>query len=256
MAMIHALKSWYALKYGASFGSGNEDLFLPIFSDVCVMSLAITDCLEKNGRIIQDQLAGRLAQYYVDFTSQGYSPTTAKLLTDIYQEGDWQEKTKHTWPGGSYGSAAAARSAPIGAFYADEVMVIEQARLSAVVTHSHVEAIAGTIAVSLAASNITHGSWSWPGLINELPNSIVRNKLNDAARMSKFTHDDVAISLGDGSQYTAMDTVPYCLWAAHQALSDNDFSLTMKKVASVGGDSQTNCAIVAGILGNRIPMNS
>lgn len=62
----------------------------------------------------------------------------------------------------------------------------------------------------------------------------------------------VAGAVGNGSEVSAADTVPFCLWAAHQALVRNDFAISMSQIVEVGGDTDTNCAIVAGIIGNRV----
>src|SRR5499427_6306156 len=54
---------------------------------------------------------------------------------------------------GSFGNGAAMRVAPIGAFFADDLdTLIKQAELSAMITHSHPEGIAGAIAVALATA--------------------------------------------------------------------------------------------------------
>ena len=57
---------------------------------------------------------------------------------------------------------------------------------------------------------------------------------------------DVAKSLGNGSLVTAPDTVPFCIWmAAHHPLN---FVEAIGKTISLGGDCDTNAAIVGGIV--------
>ena len=55
-----------------------------------------------------------------------------------------------------------------------------------------------------------------------------------------------ASRLGNGSRITALDTVPFCLWSigAHR----RDLEHAMWQTASVLGDRDTTCAIVAGAL--------
>jgi ADP-ribosylglycohydrolase len=57
---------------------------------------------------------------------------------------------------------------------------------------------------------------------------------------------DVARALGNGSLVTAPDTVPFCIWmAAHHP---RHFAEAIGKTISVGGDCDTNAAIVGGIV--------
>lgn len=57
---------------------------------------------------------------------------------------------------------------------------------------------------------------------------------------------DVARALGNGSLVTAPDTVPFCLWIAAHHL--DHFIEALGKTISVGGDCDTNAAIVGGIV--------
>ena len=57
---------------------------------------------------------------------------------------------------------------------------------------------------------------------------------------------DVARALGNGSLVTAPDTVPFCIWMAAYHL--DRFVEALGKTVSVGGDCDTNAAIVCGIV--------
>lgn len=59
-------------------------------------------------------------------------------------------------------------------------------------------------------------------------------------------HHDVARRLGNGAQVTAPDTVPFCLWCA--AAFAGQYEEALWNVVRVGGDIDTNAAIVGGIL--------
>ena len=52
--------------------------------------------------------------------------------------------------------------------------------------------------------------------------------------------------LGNGSLVTAPDTVPFCVWMAAHHL--DRFVDALGKTISVGGDCDTNAAIVGGIV--------
>ena len=58
---------------------------------------------------------------------------------------------------------------------------------------------------------------------------------------------DTAVSvLGNGSKLTAPDTVPFCVWCA--AKFHDEFENAMWATVSGGGDMDTTCALVGGII--------
>ena len=52
--------------------------------------------------------------------------------------------------------------------------------------------------------------------------------------------------LGNGSQVTCQDTVPFCLWAAAKHL--DDYQSAILTTIRAGGDIDTTAAIVGGIV--------
>jgi ADP-ribosylglycohydrolase len=52
--------------------------------------------------------------------------------------------------------------------------------------------------------------------------------------------------VGNGSQVSAQDTVPFALWSAAQHL--NNYEEALWQTVSALGDMDTNCAIVGGIV--------
>ena len=158
---------------------------------------------------------------------------------------------------GSYGNGSAMRAAPLGAFFADDMSaVVEQAALSAAVTHAHPEGIAGAVAVALAAAEAwrSRENGSRPGhaefigsVVGQMPQSEVRSKLTRAQAMERVASLDFPVSvLGNGTALSAQDTVPYALWCCGQALDDYEEALWL--AAAARGDSDTICAIVGGVV--------
>src|SRR5579859_835473 len=122
------------------------------FTDDTLMALSIVSTLEEHEKIDQEHLAMSFAANYD--SSRGYGPAMHRLLIKIRQErSSWREESQALFGGeGSFGNGSAMRVAPLGAYFADDLqMIIEQAKLSAVTTHCHPEAVAGAIAVALAA---------------------------------------------------------------------------------------------------------
>jgi ADP-ribosylglycohydrolase len=52
--------------------------------------------------------------------------------------------------------------------------------------------------------------------------------------------------LGNGSRVSCMDTVPFAVWCAARCL--DSYEEAIWQAAGVGGDVDTNCAIVGGIV--------
>jgi len=62
--------------------------------------------------------------------------------------------------------------------------------------------------------------------------------------------EQVAKALGRGDLVTAPDTVPFCLWVAAHHL--NDYPKALATAICVGGDCDTNAAIVGGIVASGV----
>jgi ADP-ribosylglycohydrolase len=181
-----------------------------------------------------------------------------RLLRQIREGESWRDVAPRLFEGhGSFGNGSAMRVAPIGAYFADDKeAVIEHARRSAEVTHTHPEGIAGAIAVAVAAAQAWRArqSNSRPTrqafidlVLPFIPDSAVREKTRHAQNLAAGTSIRLAVrALGNGSHVTAQDTVPLTLWCAGEQLDNYEEALWL--TASCGGDVDTTCAIVGGIV--------
>lgn len=227
-----------------------------LFTDDTEMSLSVVAALVRNGVIDQQALACSLAEHY-DY-ERAYGPSMHRVLARIGAGEDWRAVTNDAFEGqGSYGNGAAMRAAPLGAFFADDMTAVaEQAKLCAEVTHAHPEGIAGSTAVALAAAEAclsrVHGQRPSHGqflgtIVQKLPQSEVRSKLIRAQSMAEVGSLDFPISiLGNGMAMSAQDTVPFALWCCGQALESYEDALWL--AVSAGGDRDTLCAIVGGVV--------
>jgi ADP-ribosylglycohydrolase len=190
------------------------------------------------------------------------------MLRLIRQEGaSWRELAVQGWDGrGSWGNGAAMRVAPLGAYFAWEDgapsassavldRVAAQAAASAEITHTHPEGVAGAIAVALAAAlAVARPDLAGEPLLRAVaawtPAGQVRDGLDNAIALLALTDPrSAAASLGNGREVSAQDTVPLCLWAA--AKYSRSYPDAIWATASVGGDIDTTCAIVGGIVAAR-----
>jgi ADP-ribosylglycohydrolase len=124
------------------------------WTDDTAMALSLYRVLREHGHVAQDRLADRLARAYAADPYRNYGPSMHGVLQAIGDGEPWQSVTAAQFDGqGSWGNGAAMRVAPLGAWFADDLdRVVEQAALSAAVTHAHPEAAAGAIAVAVAAA--------------------------------------------------------------------------------------------------------
>ena len=226
------------------------------YTDDTNMALSIYEILRQYGEIQQDKLAVSFAQHY--HSSRGYGAAMHGLLGKINLGIPWQQASKELFSGqGSHGNGAAMRVAPLGAYFADDIeLSAKQAQLSAEITHSNPEGIAGAIAVSVATSiawqlkrdNRQVTRKEFIDLVYPyVPPGVVSEKIRHARDLAASASIDLAIAaLGNGSQITAQDTVPFVLWCAGEKLSNYEEAIWL--TASGGGDVDTTCAMVGGIV--------
>lgn len=226
------------------------------FTDDTTMALSIVSVLRRHGQIDQSELALSFGEHYDP--KRGYGSSMHSLLPRVRDGEPWREVGQALFGGlGSFGNGAAMRIAPLGAFFADDLpTLIEQARLASEITHTHPEGIAGAIAVAAAAAV----DWKFrqaqilPGrsafldeILSLIPDSEVGKKVQQAAKLPAGTSvRQAAVKLGNGHRITAQDTVPFVLWCAGEQLDNYEEALWL--TASGGGDIDTTCAMVGGIV--------
>ncbi|MFS4096823.1 ADP-ribosylglycohydrolase family protein [Streptomyces sp. AF1A] len=223
------------------------------WTDDTEMACSVVAVLAAHQRIDQDALARSFADHHdID---RGYGHGVSRLLSLVREGEDWREPAAALFHGrGSWGSGAAMRIAPLGAWYADDPeQATHQAEISSYPTHQHREAVVGAMAVAAAAA--LAASPEGPpspealldGVISLVPKSAVGQGLRRARNM--LDYDDavtVAAVLGCGRRRTAHDTVPFALWSAARSLGD--YETAFWTTARVGGDVDTTCAIMGGVL--------
>jgi ADP-ribosylglycohydrolase len=249
------------------------------YTDDTAMALGIVEVLQRHGRIDQDELVRVFARRFREDPNRGYGPSCYDLLRQYdFDPTGWREKAsapvhprhrsvlvrlrnwlsqKPAGPGGSLGNGGAMRVAPVGAYFAEDVVAVEtEASASAEVTHAHPDGMAGAVAVAVAAA------WAWrcrsgtqehtrEGLLDHVlehtPEGQTHTKLLRARTLPADTKpDDAARELGNGNPITSAETVPFTIWTAARHMGD--FTDALWTTASVGGDMDTTCAIVGGIV--------
>jgi ADP-ribosylglycohydrolase len=227
-------------------------------TDDTEMAISVSAVLKSHGRVHQDALAKRFARRFERDPERGYGKMTRIQMREIMAGAKWRDTAGSAFGGqGSMGNGGAMRVTPVGAYFADELdQCVAAARDSSLVSHTHPEGVAGTIAVAVAAAM----AWQLRGapqadrarrLMDEVlrltPESQVRRGIYLASQTPvELPVEAVARALGNGSLVTAPDTVPFCIWMAGHHL--DKFTEALGKTISVGGDCDTNAAIVGGIV--------
>lgn len=224
------------------------------FTDDTNMALSIYESLRLHGEIDQDALAVSFAAHY--HPMRGYGSAMHSLLAQIAAGEDWRVVAPDLFSGsGSYGNGAAMRVAPVGGYFADDLdRVVDQARRASEITHAHPEGIAGGIAVAVAAAQASRlrgqPAPTRAEFINlvlpYVPDSEVKSGIRRARDLQAKDIHQVARMIGNGSQISAQDTVPFTLWCAGEKL--DNFVEAMWQTVWALGDIDTNCAIVGGIV--------
>jgi ADP-ribosylglycohydrolase len=225
------------------------------WTDDTEMACNLVAEVRDHGDIDQDRLAASFAERYEPY--RGYGAGAVITLSGIRKGRLWRDMSSSAFNGqGSCGNGAAMRVAPLGAFHAgDPGKVVDQAALSAEVTHMHPEGVAGGVAVALAACHAGAARLSktrpTPGdfltaVLDRLDKGQTQKLVSKARTLLGRSAAEVAYHLGNGSQVTAQDTVPFTLWVAATYLED--YPRAIGTCIEAGGDVDTTAAIVGGIV--------
>jgi ADP-ribosylglycohydrolase len=230
------------------------------FTDDTNMALSIYEMLRLHGEIEQDALALSFAQHYDRL--RGYGRSIHGWVPRVLSGQHWREAAALAFGGqGSFGNGGAMRVAPVGAYFADDLpAVVEQARRTSEITHAHPEGVAGAIAVAVAAALASHfqSEGQRPSraefieqVLPYVPESEVAQRIRQGMKLPASTTVQKAVeALGNGSRVTAQDTVPFVLWAAGEFL--DTYPEAIWRTASGGGDVDTTCAMVGGIVASYV----
>ena len=215
------------------------------WTDDTEMACSVLSVLRTHGRVDPDALAESFVRHYdVD---RGYGPGIDAMMVHVRRGANLRELSGEIFGGtGSWGNGGAMRVAPLGAWFAGDLdRAAEEAAVSARVTHTHAEGVAGAVAVAVAAAGADLAETA-----RHTPPSQVRDGIEQALAMPKADPETAASELGTGGRVSAPDTVPLALWIADR--HPNDYEEAVWTAASVAEDVDTVCAIVGGIVAARV----
>ncbi|MBA3871804.1 MAG: ADP-ribosylglycohydrolase family protein [Anaerolineae bacterium] len=224
------------------------------FTDDTNMALSIYENLRLYEQIEQQELAVSFATHYD--RSRGYGPSIHRFVPRVLSGQPWREAASGAFDGaGSFGNGGAMRVSPVGAYFADDMdAVVKNAHASTEVTHSHPEGVAGAIAGAVAAAlawQLRSDTVDRNQFISRVLEHVPASDIYDRLQTASFLRDETTVQeakavLGNGSRVTAQDTVPFVLWCAGEKLTNYEEAIWL--TASAGGDVDTTCAMVGGIV--------
>ena len=219
------------------FDRGNKSKEFPLFSryseftDDTVMTIAVADafleCLAGKGKcrisdLDEDELKAKLVEKMQDYGRRypyaGYGGNFAYWLEDENPE-----------PYNSFGNGSAMRVSSVAWLFNDIISVVNAARISAEVTHNHLEGIKGA-QVTAAAIFLAR-----TGASKEKIKSFIRGEFGyDLSR----TCDEIRPTYRHVE--SCQETVPEAVTAF---LEGNSFEDVIRTAVSLGGDCDTLTAI-------------
>jgi ADP-ribosylglycohydrolase len=220
------------------------------------MAISIVEQLAERGGIDPGELARMFGRRYAADPARGYGRGAHQVLAELAAGAPYEEAARALFGGqGSRGNGGGMRAAPIGAYFSgDLAAVCEHAARSAAPTHAHPDGIAGAVAVAVAAAVVFAGERAPRAVLEAVtahtPPGSTQDGLRRAIAMVAAEPVTVAAELGNGSAVLSSDTVPFAVWCAATHLGD--FPDALWACAFVGGDIDTTCAIVGGIVAGAV----
>ena len=228
------------------------------WTDDTAMALSIVDALAAAGTIEPGDLARRFARRHAEEPGRGYGAGAHAILDQIHAGVPWHTAAGAAFGGqGSAGNGGGMRAAPIGAWFADDLArAVEAAAASAAPTHAHPDGAAGAIAIAVAAALVFAGERDPAAILAALIDRTPKGQVRDGLRRVEVVGDDAihaAGVLGNGSRVVAADTVPFAIWCVLHHLTDYEAALWT--CCDVGGDVDTTCAMVGGIVAGAVGLD-
>jgi ADP-ribosylglycohydrolase len=223
-----------------------------MWTDDTAMAISIVETLEHVGGIDPVELAARFGRRYAAEPARGYGGGAHSVLAELASGAPHEVAAKQLFGGqGSCGNGAGMRSAPIGAYFCDDLdAVVEHAARSAAPTHAHPDGAAGAVAIAVAAACVFAGERDPRAILDAVvartPAGAPCGGVRRAIPLLGADAATAAAALGNGSRALAADTIPFAIWCAATHLAD--YAGALWECVGVGGDIDTTCAMVGGIL--------
>lgn len=220
------------------------------------------------------ELAAECVRTYYENTHRGYGRAAAEVFQQLRKTHlkNPLQPARDLFNGiGSFGNGGAMRVAPVAIFCHNKTPseVVELARKSAEITHTHDEGLNGTILQALAIHQIlqqTESEIHFHNFLNELEIKMqmveesggYSQKLKEIARLLRIDPSEEQVVNRLGNSYSASKSVPtaiYCFLRTvnGQNLTDsqksNPFRQAIEYAITLGGDTDTIASMTGALCG-------
>lgn len=200
----------------------DKDMF---FTDDTVMSVAVTEALfntcQKNYANLKEEVIKQMQKYGKLYPNAGYGGMFSRWLNE-----------KDPKPYNSFGNGSAMRVSSVAYFAKSLEEVKTLSRMVSEVTHNHIEGIKGAEATSVAIYMA----------LNKASKKEIKEYIEKNYYSMDFDYKDLQENYWFNE--TCQNTVPQALYCFF--ISEN-FEDTIRTGISIGGDSDTLCAIAGSV---------
>lgn len=216
------------------------------YTDDTEMMIGVAETLAECGRIDEPRLCRAFAENY--HPERGYGQGARRVIEAMAMGKDYRTLAANIFPGGSFGNGAAMRVAPVGLLFADSPDELwEQARLSALPTHTHPLGIEG-------AQLLAHAT-AWALRTTTFERKQLYRELRERATTEEFRwHISIAAKLKPGDSLSGLGSTLHAHRSVVTAIAcfaatPGDFEMTISRAIGLGDDTDTVAAMAGSLVG-------
>jgi poly(ADP-ribose) glycohydrolase ARH3 len=224
------------------------------FTDDTAMTIGVARSLADRGEFDGAHMAATLAEIHDREPWRGYGAGPPRVFAGLAQGAPWDRAARELFGGeGSFGNGGAMRVAPVALHaYPAVDRAAEVARLSSIITHSHVEGIDGAVAQAVAVTAILSATSPpraeqlVPTVIDHVASSVFRSKLRHIElNVGVRSLEDLAEVLGTGvAAHASVPTALACFLTHPEG-----FAGAVTAAIGLGGDTDTIAAMTGALAG-------
>jgi ADP-ribosyl-[dinitrogen reductase] hydrolase len=220
-------------------------------TDDTQLTLATCEAITETKGVHAQAVAERFLSYYKARKLTGLGASTLKALQELAVGGHWSQVGRK----GEFaaGNGAAMRIAPIAFVYSalDKRAIENVSRI----THHNDEAYAGALAVAVAIKLVISGKCNLLTMVAQnLPDTKVKDRIVELAKIqTSSTIHEVGKQYGNSGY--VVESVPLAIFAASK-VDQIGFKEMLTALASIGGDTDTNCSMAGQIAGTLIGIHA
>ena len=216
------------------------------YTDDTEMMIGVAETLAECGRIDETRLCRAFADNY--HPERGYGQGARRVIEAMATGKDYRTLAANIFPGGSFGNGAAMRVAPVGLLFADSPDELwEQARLSALPTHTHPLGIEGAQLLAAAVA--------WALRATTFSRKELYRELLARATTEEFRwHLGIAAKLKPGDPLSGLGSTLHAHRSVVTAIAcfaatPGDFEMAIGRAIGLGDDTDTLAAMAGSLVG-------